>query len=70
MRTLRKQHKPPLSQEELALRSDISRSYLSELERGEHDAGLWMLWRLKTALRVTVGHLVREIEAHLPANHK
>lgn len=63
VRSLREEHMPRMmSQEALALESDVNRGYLSALELGKHDPGLWMLWRLKTALGITLTRLVREIE--------
>ena len=61
LRSLRKQRK--ISQEALAHEAGVSRSYMSRLERGGPDAGLWMLWRLKDALKITLGRLVRLLVA-------
>jgi predicted transcriptional regulator len=66
IQSLRRKHKPEkLSQEALAWKaSDMNRGFLSALELGKHDPGLWTLWRLKTALGITFTRLVREIELH------
>ena len=72
LKALRSEHKPhPISQDDLALSAGISRSYLGEIESAKHDIGLWTLWRLKAALKVTGARFVREIERHYhpPANN-
>jgi transcriptional regulator with XRE-family HTH domain len=72
LRSLRKQHNQERagSQEGLALEAGLSRGYVSELERGEHDPGLWTLWRVKTAFNIPFARLAKEIEQHYraPAN--
>lgn len=40
----------------------MDRSYVSALERGEHNPTLWTLWRLRSVLRLSAVQLVREIE--------
>lgn len=63
LRSLRKQYKPNgISQERLALEANVSRSYMSELERGLHDPGLYTLCRLADALGISLRRLVGEIE--------
>jgi len=47
-----------ISQEELAHRSGIDRSYLGAIERGEQNSGLLHLLRIATALETTLGDLV------------
>jgi len=49
-----------VSQEELALRSGIDRSYLGAIERGEQNAGLLHLVRIATALNVPLARIVEE----------
>jgi transcriptional regulator with XRE-family HTH domain len=51
-----------ISQEKLALEMGMDRSYVSALERGEHNPTLWTLWRLRSVLRLSAVQLVREIE--------
>lgn len=79
LRSLREQHQPKkLAQDRLALEAGLSRSYMGELERGEHDPCLWTLWRLKTALNISLSRLAHQIELHYkppkhskpPANRK
>jgi transcriptional regulator with XRE-family HTH domain len=59
LRTLRKQ--AGLSQEQLAAEG-ISRGHISEMERGERDPRLSMLFRLSGLLKVPLSVLVTEIE--------
>lgn len=47
-----------ISQEELALRSGIDRSYLGAIERGEQNAGLLHLVRIAAALGTTIEALM------------
>lgn len=47
-----------ISQEELAHRSGIDRSYLGAIERGEQNSGLLHLVRMATALNTTVSDLM------------
>jgi transcriptional regulator with XRE-family HTH domain len=56
MRMARTQH--GISQEELALRSGIDRSYLGAIERGEQNAGLLHLVRIADALGTTIESLM------------
>lgn len=48
-----------ISQEELALRSGIDRSYLGAIERGDQNPGLLHLVRIVAALGTTVADLMR-----------
>jgi transcriptional regulator with XRE-family HTH domain len=52
------------SQEELGFRSEVHRTYISELERGLKNPSLTTLHRLATALRTTKTALVRNAERH------
>ena len=52
MRAYRTEH--GISQEDLALRSGIDRSYLGAIERGEQNAGLLHLVRIADALGTTI----------------
>jgi transcriptional regulator with XRE-family HTH domain len=47
-----------VSQEELALRSGIDRSYLGAIERGEQNAGLLHLVRIAQALQVPLATII------------
>lgn len=48
-----------LSQEELAHRADIDRTYISSLERSQYAAGIDVVERLATALEVQAFELLR-----------
>ena len=50
--------KAALSQEELAFQSEVGRSYVGVLERGEKEPCLGIMFRLAKALNVTVLDLV------------
>ena len=50
-----------LSQEELAHRADIDRTYISSLERSQYAAGIDVLERLAVALDVAPFELLRPI---------
>jgi transcriptional regulator with XRE-family HTH domain len=49
-----------LSQEELAFRADMKRSYLSDLENGKRNPSVRALIRLATGLEVPPAHLLEE----------
>jgi transcriptional regulator with XRE-family HTH domain len=49
-----------ISQEDLANRSGIDRSYLGAIERGEQNAGLLHLVRIAAALDMTLAQLAAE----------
>lgn len=51
-----------VSQERLALETDIDRSYLGAIERGEQNVGVMHLWRICSALRITLAELMAEGE--------
>lgn len=57
LRQLRRQKK--LTQEELALRAGIDRSYLGTIERAEHNATVVTLGRLAEALGVSPADLLK-----------
>ncbi|MBV9929738.1 MAG: helix-turn-helix transcriptional regulator [Alphaproteobacteria bacterium] len=51
---------PKLSQEKVALRAGIDRSYYGEIERGEHNVALINIVRIAGALEVETAELFRE----------
>lgn len=57
-----------LSQEELALRAELHRTYISQLERGIKSPSLNTIHKLCTSLDVSVGYLVTLVEKELNAN--
>ncbi len=58
LRALRKARK--LSQEKVALASDLDRSYVGRIERGESNVGLVNIHRIADALKVEPAELFRE----------
>ena len=57
--------KKQLSQEVLSGLSDIGRTHLSAIERGERKPTLETLYRISCALEVKMSDIVKEIEARL-----
>lgn len=55
-----------ISQEVLSGLSDIGRTHLSAIERGERKPTLETLYRISRALNVSMSELVSEIEKRLP----
>lgn len=53
-----------LSQEELALASDLHRTYISQLERGENSPTLRAFEQVADALEMRASDLLRRIEQH------
>jgi transcriptional regulator with XRE-family HTH domain len=51
-----------LSQEALALRADIHRTYVASLESGQRNPSLDLMARLARALEVDLGTLVRGLQ--------
>lgn len=49
-----------ISQENLALLSDIDRSYMGSIERGDQNIGAMHLWRIACSLDMTITELVME----------
>jgi transcriptional regulator with XRE-family HTH domain len=51
-----------LSQEQLGLKSGLSRPYISELEMGKKDPSLFTIFKLADALKVNPSFFIEEIE--------
>ncbi|WP_422672270.1 helix-turn-helix domain-containing protein [Candidatus Methylopumilus planktonicus] len=51
-----------LSQEQLGLKSGLSRPYISELEMGKKDPSLFTIFKLSDALKVKPSFFINEIE--------
>ena len=51
-----------LSQEQLGLKSGLSRPYISELEMGKKDPSLFTIFKLADALKVNPSFFINEIE--------
>jgi transcriptional regulator with XRE-family HTH domain len=54
-----------ISQEQLALRSGIERSYMSGLERGKHSPTLGTIYRLLPVVGVTFTEFAAEMERQM-----
>ena len=53
-------HEKGLSQDELARKADMDRSYLSRLENGANSPGLEIIGRLATVLRCEPAELLKQ----------
>ncbi|WP_141335995.1 helix-turn-helix domain-containing protein [Paenibacillus sp. tmac-D7] len=60
LKTLRINNK--LSQEELAFRSDLDRTYISMLERGIHQPTISTLFALSKALNIKASEMIKLVE--------
>jgi transcriptional regulator with XRE-family HTH domain len=62
-KTLRKRRLGKLlSQEELAIASNLSRAYISDLEMGKKDPSLFTVFKLANALDLKPSALIDEVE--------
>lgn len=59
----RAREKQGLSQDKLAEKADIDRTYLSGIERGVRNPGIRTVLRLAGALKVGVEHLCKGVDA-------
>ena len=57
-----RRHKRNLSQEQLSIKLGLSRPYISELEAGKKDPGLFTIFKLAEALRLKPSVLMKEVE--------
>jgi transcriptional regulator with XRE-family HTH domain len=57
--------KTGVSREQMARRSGMERTYISQLERGLHDPGLSYVLRIAEFLKVAPGTLVRDVARRL-----
>jgi transcriptional regulator with XRE-family HTH domain len=51
-----------LTQENLALESNLSRAYISDIEMGKKDPSLFTIFKLANALRLKPSILIDEVE--------
>jgi len=54
-----------VSQEQLAERAELHRTYVGDVERGERNISLLNIAKIADALRIKPSKLVREMEKHL-----
>ncbi|URN87364.1 MAG: helix-turn-helix transcriptional regulator [Pseudomonas protegens] len=54
-----------ISQEELAARADIHRTYISQIERGLKSPTLPVLFRIAAALEITTSNMILSIEKEI-----
>ena len=59
-----------LSQEELAWRCGLNRSYITDIERGARNPSLKTIARLAEALQMPLYALLREAEQKLPESNR
>lgn len=59
IRDLRKEKN--LSQEALALKSDIDRTYISDIEKGKRNVSLLVIEKLASGLEVKLSELVKKL---------
>jgi len=62
IRKLRK--KRNLSQENLAFKANIDRTYISDIEKGERNISIQIIYQLANALQISLSELSKEIENH------
>jgi len=60
IKELRSQKK--LSQEKLAFDSDIDRTYISDIEKGDRNVSLLIIHRIAKALQISLSDLFKKIE--------
>ena len=53
-----------LSQESLANQSDIDRTYISDIEKGERNISLKIIERLSETLQISLSELFKKIEKY------
>lgn len=54
-----------ISQEELAARAGMNRTYVGDIERGERNVSIVNMWKLAKALKVSLSVIVAEMERQL-----
>ncbi len=58
---IKSRQKRCLSQEQLALLSDVDRSYLAEVEQGKANPSIKFLHKISKTLKIKVGRLLADI---------
>ena len=57
-----------LSQEDLAIASNLSRAYISDLETGKKDPSLFTIFKLSRGLKIKPSALIAKVEHILSSN--
>ena len=60
VRELRKRHR--LSQEELCVAAGLNRTYVSDIERGERNVSISVLFKISTAFKIPLTELIQLAE--------
>jgi transcriptional regulator with XRE-family HTH domain len=60
-----RRHSVNLSQEQLGLKSGLSRPYISDLEMGKKDPSLFTIFKLADALKVKPSFVINEVEQEI-----
>ena len=61
----RKRHKLAISQEELADRAGIHRTYISSIELGKVDVGISVAYKISKALGLPLNKLIKKTEDNI-----
>lgn len=61
----RKRHKLGISQEKLAEKANIHRTYISSIELGKVDLGIGVAYKIAKALNLPLNSLFRKVENNL-----
>lgn len=64
----RKRHKLNLSQESLADKANIHRTYVSSIELGKIDVSVSIAYRISRALDIPLSKIIKETEKNIPAD--
>ena len=60
--TRKRRHKLGISQEKLAERANIHRTYVSSIELGKVDVGISVAWKIAKALGLPLNKLIKKTE--------
>lgn len=59
-----------ISQEELAMRSNLDRTYISGIERGVRNPSLTALLSLANGMKISVSNLLEGLETEIPLDNE
>lgn len=65
MAVRRRRHKLELSQEDLADKADIHRTYISSIELGKVDVGFAVGYKISRPLNIALSKLIKEAEDNI-----